>query len=170
MIESPPDHSIIKRDFKSRAKFWIENAYNLFNDENEISRDPNLQGFVRKTLNELVDEWNISIIPELFNSFIVNIFKLKPENQESFYQLGELYRSFNNILSFEILNDTFIYIKKKLLEGNCNSDWVDTPFLDSYYRSISVRQKSLRFNIRNLILLALRFKKRKIKDIRLKFK
>ncbi len=163
MIEPSSDLSTIIRDFVAISEFWIVKTYNGLSS-------PNLQKFVQITLYEYIDEWNISIVSELFNEFIIILFKSIPAKGKPLYSLGEIYRAFDNIFSFQITHNTFQFLKKKIIEGIIDADWIDIPFLNSYYRNLSNKHKKMRFIVRNIILLTLRIKSRKIKDIRNKFK
>lgn len=168
MIDFTSDSLILKEDFITKSEFWVKSSYNEL--ITRISLVPNLQKFIQITLYELIDEWNISIVPYLFDEFIKIVLRHKPERSEPLYRLGELYRAFDNIFSFQIQQETFDYLRSKLVEDLVDADWLDIPFLSNYYRSFPRRKKIMRFYIRNLILLAIRSKNRKIKDIRLKFK
>jgi len=168
MIDFTSDSLIPNEDFITISEFWVKSSYNEL--ITRISLVPNLQKFIQITLYELIDEWNISIVPYFFDEFVKIVLRLKPERSAPLYRLGELYRAFDNIFSFQIQQETFDYLRSKLVEDLVDADWLDIPFLSNYYRSLSRRKKLMRFKIRNLILLAIRIKNRKIKDITLKFK
>lgn len=168
MIDFTSDSLIPNEDFITISEFWVKCSYNEL--ITRISLVPNLQKFIQITLYELIDEWNISIVPYLYDEFVKIVLRLKPERSAPLYRLGEFYRAFDNIFSFQIQQETFDYLRSKLVEDLVDADWLDIPFLSNYYRSLSRRKKLMRFKIRNLILLAIRIKNRKIKDITLKFK
>ena len=168
MIDFTSDSLIPNEDFITISEFWINSSYNELTTE--ISIVPNLQKFIQITLYDLIDEWNIKLVPYLFDEFVKIVLRLKPENSALLYSLGEFYRAFDNIISFQIQQETFDYLRSKLDEDLVDADWLDIPFLSNYYRSLSRRKKLMRFKIRNLILLVVRIKNRKIKDIKLKFK
>lgn len=168
MSDFTSDSLFLREDFITKSEFWVKSAYNEL--ITKITLVPNLQRFIQITLYDLIDEWNISIVPFLFDEFVKIVIKFKPERAAPLYRLGELYRGFDNIFSFQIQQETFEYLRVKLVENIVDANWLDIPFLSNYYRVLPRRKKILRFHIRSLILLAIRNKNRKIKDIRLKFK
>ena len=168
MYDFTSDFLNLREDFISISEFWVISSYNEL--ETEISLVPNLQKFIQITLYELIDEWNISIVPYLFDEFIRIVIKYKTNKSSPLYGLGEIFRAFDNIFSFQIQQETLNYLRNKLVDDLIDANWLNIPFLSNYYRSFPRRKKIMRFHIRNLILLAVRSKNRKIKDIRLKFK
>lgn len=177
-------YSPLENEFNSETEKEIKRLYNLKSTEVQVSEIESadqgyreiaqvkidLANLVKKIFDKIItaDNRTPTIIAKLFNIFVLNLFKLKPEDQEVLYTFGQIYYAFNNIIKFQINIETIEFIKKSFLKDECDYNWIDTISLDNIYKGISpIDENKLKFAVRNLILLAGNEKEKEIKDIKI---
>ncbi|MFX1295484.1 MAG: hypothetical protein ACFFD2_11630 [Promethearchaeota archaeon] len=167
-MDSPIDPSVLREKFSESALIWIEQAYKYAKKNNLSLIHPNLQNFVKNNLLELLSDWNKTITNELFDIMIKIIFTNKVKEQPPIYQFGVIHRAFHNIIQFQILKETLEFVKTQLIEYKCDYNWIDVSFLKGLYKKFDIKkEKELRFITREIILIALRNKERKLRDIKI---
>lgn len=113
------------------------------------------------------------IIPELFHEFILFYYKkhdffLKYFPDLSFNWIYDKFKSVNdNMNHFKIPMKSIKFIINRLNNGTCTSKWLEVSLLRDNYNVISSEDDEYTFLLKNLLLLSLRSKKRKIKDIKI---
>ncbi len=182
MSSSLPNSDIILDGFSTACLNWIKQIYeeqklNKNKESHEVSEVStfNLSSFIKNTIFSLTNQWNetslFELLPFFFHNFITISVKIMPKDQKYLFKLGDLLRGFLNISEFYIRQDTIVFIKNKLQNGEMKSEWADVDSLEEYYMNLPKTQKKLRYEIRNLIMIVLRTeileKDENIKDVKL---
>jgi len=113
------------------------------------------------------------LIPELFHEFILFYFNkheffLKYFPDLTFDWIYDKFKSVNdNMNHFKIPLKSIKYMIKQLNNGTCTSNWLEVTLLRDNYNVISSGDIEYTFLLKNLLLLSLRYKNRKIKDIKI---
>ncbi len=183
MNESISDRSKKLSDFSKSIEEWIEKTYEWEKkpvkathlveiEPKQLEFTPDLPNFISNKITEFTDDWNPELIADFFHIFVKITFE-KKSDQKPLFSFGDLYRAFDNIQRFKIQEKTIIFIKNKLLEGECDYNWTDSLFLEGIYKSLAVeKDRDLKFRIRNLIFLTIRDenrdKNRRLRDFNIK--
>jgi len=113
------------------------------------------------------------LIPDLFHEFILFYYKKydffsKYFPDLSFNWIYDKFKSVNeNMNHFKIPKKSIIFIINQLNSGTFTSKWLEVSLLRDNYNVISSEDDEYKFLLKNLLLLSLRYKKRKIKDIKI---
>jgi len=180
----PPDAETILEAFKNKCEIWVDGYYKIAKKKSKFKKilkderklNENIQKFVYNALIKNIDDGIKTLysflFPDLFHKIIETIFEKKQTKIKPLFHFGRFHLAFKNFHDFKILEVTIELIKNKLLEGECNTEWIDIPYLKIIYNSLSVdNEKKLRFLVRNLILLGHRNRQRAFnEDINIIFK
>lgn len=113
------------------------------------------------------------LIPELFHEFILFYFKkheffLNYFPDLTFNWIYDKFKSINdNMNHFKIPLKSIKFIINQLNNGTCTSNWLEVNLLRENYNVISSEDNEYIFLLKNFLLLSLRYKNRKIKDIKI---
>lgn len=156
-----------KKFLESINNFIMELLESIIYQTDKNQEDDNEIGEVHSS-NPLYE-----LIPELFHEFILFYYKkhdffLKYFPDLSFNWIYDKFKSVNdNMNHFQIPMKSIKFIINQLNNGTCTSNWLEVSLLRDNYNVISTENNEYTFLLKNLLLLSLRYKKRKIKDIKI---
>jgi len=154
--------------FLNSAQDLLIESLELIINPTKKKQDEDNEEEDKRSINPLYE-----LIPELFHIFVIFYFEkheffLTHFPDLTFDWIYDKFKSVNdNMNHFKIALNSIKFIIKQLNNGTCNSDWLEVTLLKDNYNVISSGDNEYNFLLKNLLLLSLRYKNRKIKDIKI---